>query len=31
MNKSRMGALMAGHDATLDVSDDLLQDANQES
>lgn len=27
MNKSRVEALMTGHDATLEVSDDLLQDA----
>lgn len=27
MNQSRVDALMAGHDATLEVSDDLLQDA----
>lgn len=27
MNKSRVNALMAGHDATLEVSDDLLQSA----
>ena len=25
MNKSRVDALMAGHDATLEVSDELLQ------
>ena len=27
MNQARVDALMAGHDATLEVSDDLLQDA----
>ena len=27
MNKARVDALMAGHDATLEVSDELLQDA----
>ena len=27
MNKARVDALMQGHDATLEVSDDLLQDA----
>ena len=27
MNQQRVDALMAGHDATLEVSDDLLQDA----
>lgn len=27
MNQSRVDALMSGHDATLEVSDDLLQDA----
>lgn len=27
MNKTRVDALMAGHDATLEVSDELLQDA----
>ncbi|NLI35988.1 MAG: nucleotide sugar dehydrogenase, partial [Bacteroidales bacterium] len=27
MNKTRVNALMAGHDATLEVSDELLQDA----
>ena len=27
MNKSRVDALMAGHDATLEVSDELLQSA----
>ena len=27
MNKSRVNALMAGHDATLEVSDELLQSA----
>ena len=27
MNQSRVDALMAGHDATLEVSDELLQDA----
>ena len=27
MNQSRVDSLMAGHDATLEVSDDLLQDA----
>lgn len=27
LNKSRVDALMAGHDATLEVSDDLLQEA----
>lgn len=27
MNQSRVDALMAGHDATLEVADDLLQDA----
>ena len=27
LNKARVDALMAGHDATLEVSDDLLQDA----
>ena len=27
MNKARVDALMGGHDATLEVSDDLLQDA----
>lgn len=27
MNQTRVDALMAGHDATLEVSDDLLQDA----
>ncbi len=27
MNKARVDALMAGHDATLEVSDDLLQEA----
>lgn len=27
MNEKRCGALMAGHDATLEVSDELLQDA----
>ncbi|NLI37596.1 MAG: nucleotide sugar dehydrogenase, partial [Bacteroidales bacterium] len=27
MNKVRVDALMAGHDATLEVSDELLQDA----
>ena len=27
MNQRRVDALMAGHDATLEVSDDLLQDA----
>ena len=29
MNQSRVDALMAGHDATLEVSDELLQDAIQ--
>lgn len=29
MNQSRVDALMTGHDATLEVSDDLLQDAIQ--
>ena len=27
MNEQRVNALMEGHDATLDVSDDLLQEA----
>ena len=27
MNQRRVDALMAGHDATLEVADDLLQDA----
>ena len=27
MNQSRVDALMSGHDATLEVADDLLQDA----
>ena len=27
MNKSRVDALMRGHDATLEVADDLLQEA----
>ena len=27
MNQHRVDALMTGHDATLEVSDDLLQDA----
>ena len=27
MNRSRVDALMAGHDATLEVADDLLQSA----
>ena len=27
MNQARVDALMAGHDATLEVADDLLQDA----
>ena len=27
MNQARVDALMAGHDATLEVSDDLLQSA----
>ena len=27
MNQHRVDALMAGHDATLEVADDLLQDA----
>ena len=27
MNENRVNALMAGHDATLEISDDLLQDA----
>ncbi|MBV4049212.1 NAD(P)-binding domain-containing protein, partial [Bacteroides eggerthii] len=27
MNKARVDALMAGHDSTLEVSDDLLQSA----
>ena len=27
MNQSRVDALMSGHDATLEVSDELLQDA----
>lgn len=27
MNERRVNALMEGHDATLDVSDDLLQEA----
>ena len=27
MNEPRVNALMEGHDATLDVSDDLLQEA----
>ena len=27
MNQARVDALMAGHDATLEVSDELLQDA----
>ena len=27
MNKARVDALMAGHDATLEVSDELLQSA----
>ena len=27
MNRQRVDALMAGHDATLEVSDDLLQEA----
>ena len=27
MNQKRVDALMAGHDATLEVADDLLQDA----
>ena len=27
MNKARVAALMAGHDATLEVSDELLQEA----
>ena len=29
MNQSRVDALMSGHDATLEVADDLLQDAIQ--
>lgn len=29
MNKSRVDSLMSGHDATLEVADDLLQDAIQ--
>ena len=28
MNRRRVEALMAGHDATLEVADDLLQEAN---
>ena len=27
MNQSRVDALMSGHDATLEVADDLLQEA----
>lgn len=29
MNQARVDSLMAGHDATLEVSDELLQDAIQ--
>ena len=29
MNQARVDALMSGHDATLEVTDDLLQDAIQ--
>lgn len=29
MNQSRVNALMSGHDSTLEVSDELLQEANQ--